>query len=123
MNKISVAESFSIVLTSYALDRGREFPFVTLPDYEMRAAKARALAQASSLIWIPLVDQKDQLEWENYAREVAPEWVRDSMDVSGMQDLPTLSFPDGIHDGLGNLVTQPFPTENDWLKGKYSVLW
>lgn len=123
ISKIEVAESLAIVLTSYASDRDKVFPFVTLPDFETRVSKARNLSDSDSIGWVPLVDEAQRTEWEKYAAEKAPEWVRLSMNVTGQTNVPTYEIAPTIHDGMGNRIMVPDRSVSDALKGKYAVFW
>lgn len=72
-------ESFSFSLTSYAAFTNKTWPFVTLPDFEVKAASARALAGSVSLTFSPLVTAEEKKEWEVYSVQNR-EWVQQGLD-------------------------------------------
>jgi hypothetical protein len=59
----------SVVITSYALDTGSNFPYVTVPDWELRGANARVITKSNTFFWFPLVQEEDRLRWEAYANQ------------------------------------------------------
>ncbi|CAB9503571.1 Receptor-type guanylate cyclase gcy [Seminavis robusta] len=54
-------------MTSYAQATGAEFPFVTIPDFAVRASDIRVLADALIMVWCPFVTDQNRLKWEEYA--------------------------------------------------------
>ena len=124
MSKIEVGQSIAIGLTSHALDTGSPFPFVTLPDFEIRASKAREISKSEAIFWMPVVDERIRLEWESFANETAPVWLRTSLDQSGEKDSKTPTIPTRITDlERGVPVDGPFYSGDQPLSGKYGVLW
>ena len=108
-------------MTSYALDRGLSFPFVTVPDFEVRASKARELSGAEGIVWNPLVDESQRRAWENYTTYEAPIWMRESFDTLGMnEELPTVA--PFVHS-FGDPVKGPIFTDSGPLAQKYSITW
>jgi hypothetical protein len=60
----------SVVITSYALDTGSNFPYVTVPDWELRGANTRVITKSNTFFWFPLVQEEDRLRWEAYANQI-----------------------------------------------------
>ena len=57
-------------ITSFALATpDMEFPFVTLPHFEVLGGDLRIQASALIIHWLPLVTDDNRLEWEQYALE------------------------------------------------------
>ena len=88
--KLSAIDSFSIDITSYAIQQLEQsqlrqeeednintseaasssfFPFVTLPDFEVRGSAARVQSDAVIIHWTPLVTDDRRHDWEKYAYE------------------------------------------------------
>ena len=67
--KVESIDAFATSITSYALATNTSFPFITIPDYEIRAANTRVLADVSDLNFQPLVKDEDRRKWEEYANE------------------------------------------------------
>lgn len=128
--KVKIAQSLAISITSYAADRGRSFPFVTLPDFELRVNKTRTLSESSWIIWAPLVEhgvQRD--EWERFVLNESDDWMRKSMDRSGQQNQPLPNIVPRIHDATGmgptSFLDKPFYETGgeEGLSGKYAAIW
>ena len=64
--KLGAIDSLDISITSYAVGTNSTFPFVTLPDFDLRAANTLALADTFSVVFVPLVTQKNRAKWETY---------------------------------------------------------
>ena len=68
-------------MVSFAHSTNQTWPFVTVPDFEVRAAKVRSLSNLIFINHLPLVrpgEERD--EWERYSIENS-DWVRTSMKV------------------------------------------
>ena len=115
---MEVTHSMAISVTSYAKDRGHDFPFVTLPDFEARAQKALALSGAESLSYSPLVEANDRAAWENYTVTHGPTWIRNTLDYHGLQEKDIPNYATYIHDGQMVRVGEPVFNGNEALSGK-----
>lgn len=118
-----MAQSLAISLTSYALDRGIQFPYVTLPDFEIRVAKARELSHSDAISWSPLVYETQVEMWEKYASDEGPVWLRESLDESGLEDADIPDFNPRVHNSTGELVEESVFDDDHMLQGMYSVSW
>ncbi|CAJ1933537.1 unnamed protein product [Cylindrotheca closterium] len=67
--RLGAFNSFANALTSYSIETGNDFPFVTLPDFSIRGADTRILSGAHVFHWLPLVSDADRERWEEYAFE------------------------------------------------------
>jgi hypothetical protein len=64
--KLEAVDALSVAFTSYARGTGVTFPNVTLPDFEIRAANARILADSFVINYYPLVTDETRKGWEEY---------------------------------------------------------
>jgi hypothetical protein len=122
-NKVGIAQSLAISVTSYATDREQAFPFVTLPDYEKRVGKARALSNTEVITWVPLVADTDRAQWEAYTAANG-QWLRQSFVELGLGDTPAFIAP-RISDVFGTPVDGPVFTnaEAGLARNAYAVVW
>ena len=81
--KYEIAESFSLATTSLALDKGLEFPFVTMPDFEVQASNARDLAETEMMAWCPMVSRTQAPEWGRYVA-TNQGWLQESYEYLGL---------------------------------------
>lgn len=65
--RLGAFNSFANALTSYSIESGNEFPFVTLPDFSVRGADTRILSGAHVFHWLPLVSDENREKWEEYS--------------------------------------------------------
>jgi hypothetical protein len=77
---LTALDSFAVTAISYAKDTNSTWPRVTIPDFEVRAAKIRALSKAVYLTNYILVDRDEREEWETYA-EQNQGWVDESIAI------------------------------------------
>jgi hypothetical protein len=54
-------------VTSHSLDAKKAFPFVTIPNFEIRGSDLRIQADATGIAWLPLVTDETRDAWEEYA--------------------------------------------------------
>mmetsp|Transcript_93 Transcript_93/g.261 ORF Transcript_93/g.261 Transcript_93/m.261 type:complete len:1214 (-) Transcript_93:30-3671(-) len=94
--KIDVVESLSISTTSYATKEGHQFPFVTLPDFEIQTQKAREMASSELILMTPLVDKTAGPQWENYTK-FEGSWIEQGLVIQGLPGVNPGPIP-GIHD-------------------------
>lgn len=81
--KVGAVESFSFAVTSYASFNNLTWPFVTVPDYEVKAASIRSLANSVSLMFYAKVDSENRQAWELYSTEHR-EWVDQGLSFEKM---------------------------------------
>jgi hypothetical protein len=96
MAKFDVAETMSVTATSFALDRGDNFPFVTMPDFERRSQKVREMSGAELVILAPLVNRTLEVQWIEYAQTNSA-WIRQGLDLQGLFDVDPGPVPSLIH--------------------------
>jgi hypothetical protein len=66
-NRLGAINSMATAITSYSLDTGQTFPFVTIPHFEIRGSDLRVQADTTSIFWMPLVTDETRDAWEEYA--------------------------------------------------------
>jgi hypothetical protein len=111
--KLGAIDSLDISITSYAVGTNSTFPFVTLPDFDLRAANTLALADTFSIVFVPLVTQANRVKWESYAVE-NEEWITTALNRQtasvGRREQETLGLVTPwitAFDEDGALVRQP----------------
>lgn len=67
---MEAVDALSVAITSYAKQSNRTFPYVTVPDFELRGANTRILSGTFLLSYSPIVQDKDRSSWEEYVGEV-----------------------------------------------------
>jgi hypothetical protein len=65
--RLGAINSMATAITSYSLDAKQTFPFVTIPNFELRGSDLRAQADATGILWMPLVTDETRVAWEEYA--------------------------------------------------------
>lgn len=68
-------------MTGAALTSGSQFPYVSVPMFEVHGEHARQISGVETLTFAPLVTLEDQKSWETYAWDNQG-WVEESRDVS-----------------------------------------
>lgn len=76
--RLSVLESFSTTVTSFAIATGASFPFVTIPDFEIRASYAQKISHTIALLTLYVVDDEDRDKWENYT-SANSDWIAEGL--------------------------------------------
>jgi class 3 adenylate cyclase len=97
----SAVHSLGISLTSYAVTDGLDFPFVTLPHFELRVEESRALSGAEMIAFAPVVVNDDRARWEDYAVR-SQGWIQEGLDFRGLG---------GISPGVISERIYPFSDE------------
>jgi class 3 adenylate cyclase len=106
----SAVHSLSISLTSYALTNGLDFPFVTLPHFELRVAESRALSGAEMIAFAPLVTTDSRDRWENYAVR-SQAWIQEGLNFRGLGDVSPGEISERIYpfsDDMENFDDQEY---------------
>jgi hypothetical protein len=65
--RLGAINSMATGITSYSLDTKQTFPFVTVPNFEIRGSDLRVQADAPIIQWMPLVTDETRVAWEEYA--------------------------------------------------------
>jgi hypothetical protein len=65
--RLGAINSMATAITSCSLDTKQTFPFVTIPNFEIRGSDLRVQADATAILWMPLVTDETRDAWEEYA--------------------------------------------------------
>lgn len=74
---LTALDSYASTVVSHAHDRNMTWPFVTIPDNEIRAAKIRTLTKSTYLTHYMLVTREQRADWENFTATHSG-WVNQS---------------------------------------------
>jgi hypothetical protein len=67
VRRLGAINSMATAITSHALDAKQTFPFVTIPNFEIKGSDLRVQADAPTIHWMPLVTDESRVAWEDYA--------------------------------------------------------
>ena len=88
LSTFALFEAQALRLTTSALTTGQEWPFFTLPMFEVEADLLYKQSKAGETIAIhPLVRADQRLEWESYAT-TNQGWIQDAYRFYGVQGTP-----------------------------------
>jgi class 3 adenylate cyclase len=71
-----------LTITSYAIDTNNDFPFVTVPHFELRGEQLLKASGARHLDWNVRVPAADTSAWNNYTM-ANQGWVQEGLDAQG----------------------------------------
>jgi hypothetical protein len=80
-------ESFSLAVTSYAVDNNLTWPFVTMPDWELKTNQARRTTGLETICLTPIVADDQTKEWETYSQEHT-QWLKQGLQIQGRSPSP-----------------------------------
>jgi hypothetical protein len=80
--RMGAINSMATAVTSHSLATKQTFPFVTIPNFEIRASDLRVQAHATNIVWMPLVTDATRDAWEEYALI-----NRSQIDVAYLEDV------------------------------------
>lgn len=87
LQKIAALAAFSVTVTSYALQSGSPWPFVTMNNFAERAASVKSLSKVLTVQVIPKVDGENLGLWNNYSF-ANKEWVDEMRQHQQDQKIP-----------------------------------
>jgi class 3 adenylate cyclase len=64
--KLSAVDSLQIAVTSHVMNTNASWPFITIPDFDLRGSNANDLGDTLMVALHPLVTSGDRVAWENY---------------------------------------------------------
>jgi len=67
--KLGAVSSLGVALIANAIDHNREWPFISLSNFQQRAATARSQSRALYITVCPYIEESKREEWEQYVRE------------------------------------------------------
>ena len=71
----------AVRITSTAIHTGADFPFVTVPSFEIDARAACRQAAVEAVVWFPIVQEEERARWTNYSKEQGPIWAEESREL------------------------------------------
>ncbi|CAB9499073.1 Receptor-type guanylate cyclase gcy [Seminavis robusta] len=77
---VDALRTFGDTTTSYALDTNVQWPRITMPHFERRAAAMRHNSFLNMFAVVPIVHAKDRADWEEYT-EYTQSWIQNSYDL------------------------------------------
>mmetsp|Transcript_24964 Transcript_24964/g.58576 ORF Transcript_24964/g.58576 Transcript_24964/m.58576 type:complete len:1202 (+) Transcript_24964:64-3669(+) len=109
--KLEAVDSLATLLVSSAREKNETWPFTTLPDFGVKAAKIRMLSGAIALQQYQYVIADQKSEWEAFAK-ANEAWVHETIEIQ--RGDTTLGIQEEIPDYKGNFSTKirraRFPT-------------
>jgi class 3 adenylate cyclase len=92
--RIGAIDSLGIQITSFARETNSRWPFVTIPDFDVRAASAQKLSGSLGLMLSPLVTAATRDRWEKYSTQnldwIAETFYREMSDLTAESQGATL---------------------------------
>jgi hypothetical protein len=82
---LGALDSLSVTLVSFANNTNATWPFVTLPNFAVQAAKLLRLTDVMYINVLPIVHPKQRVAWETYSVQ-HDYWVNQSMAVQETWD-------------------------------------
>jgi class 3 adenylate cyclase len=64
---IGEVDNLAVSITSYTGSVNTPWPYALVPEFEIRAASTRKLANAALISLVPLVEEPQRQDWENFA--------------------------------------------------------
>jgi class 3 adenylate cyclase len=145
--KIAAIASLGVTFTSYAKKQleqtNTSWPFVTMNDFQQRAASATSLSKAYFLEVLPIVTDENRVEWEEYS-VANKEWLSEGRVYQARNGLGTttrrnlqldegdavtgdvvLTFTEGESSVSGKIFTfdDTFAVVSDPGPGPYYPIW
>ena len=95
-DSLSTLNSLSNALTSYAMSTNATWPFVTLPQFDIRSTETFETAAGAELfMFAPIVHRDQKADWEKYS--VAQQgWIKDDLFYRGLRNVKPGNIPDEI---------------------------
>jgi hypothetical protein len=76
---IQAIESLGIHTTSWASATNSSWPFVTVPDFDLRGLSARGMAHSLSVVLLPMVTEELKSDYEIYTQN-HQDWIFEALD-------------------------------------------
>jgi len=97
----------AVDLTSHAQFAGETWPFVSLPDFELKAALVRELADVIGIMVLPIVTRENLAKWADFTT-TNQSWFWEGMDIQkqiyGLEDDRTFENIHGNLNITGQLI-------------------
>ena len=75
------ADAMVVSMGNYANANNQTWPFVTIPDFGVRADKIMGLTNAVYIAMVMYVAPGQRYKWQNYSAEHGPQWVEQTLDL------------------------------------------
>ena len=111
--RLGAINSMATSITSYSLDAKQTFPFVTIPNFEIRGSDLRVQADATSILWLPLVTDETRVAWEEFALI-----NRSQMDEAFLEDVKGMEKQDdefGLTNTSGTGIRMLQPSQQETI--------
>jgi len=118
---LGAIDALVVSALSFARFTNQTWPYVTIPDFAVRAAKIRAISSAVTLIIYPFVKPNERQEWEAFAAR-NNQWVDESIDVQSRDDTyhgPILRE----YETFDFIHTYDYAENGTSSKGPYLPIW
>ena len=119
----------SRLITAQAVAQNYQFPMATLNQFELYAAQARERARIESLMYLPMVENENDLEtFNDYMRQHEQEWVATARQIQASMypadiavENEPFTFEYSVFDVVnGQIVTS---NENGFSQAPYMPVW
>ena len=81
------ADAMVVSMVSYANATNQTWPFVTIPDYGVRADKIMGLTNAIYITMFMYVAPGQRYQWQNYSAEHGKQWVEQTLDLQKRENM------------------------------------
>ncbi|KAL3912158.1 MAG: hypothetical protein SGARI_001299 [Bacillariaceae sp.] len=85
------SDAFVVSATSYAAHTNQTWPFVTIPEFSVRAEKIRSLCGAVYVNTYHVVEHEQRGEWERYTAIAGPPMADEA--IAAVEDFPSMGWP------------------------------
>ncbi len=137
--KFGALSTLGVSFTSYASGHNRTWPFVTMNDFQQRAASARRVSRALYTQILPIITGENREAWENYSVENKA-WLdeaREYQQTIGLQETlgqqlrplepatedSTLDFSSGIGNKIYTFDLETFLPVTSTSPPNYYPIW
>lgn len=119
---VGAIDAFVVSMVSFAKYSNMTWPYVTIPDFGIRASKVRTVSKAIVLNQVVFVPKAAEEQWNNYSMQEGPVWVDQNLRIQNSDPgyngvkVSTFPTPTGIYlspeDGgdFFRPVWQSYPT-------------
>jgi len=92
VDKIAAVAALGVTITASAIVSNSTWPFVTVDQFQQRAASSRALSGAYYLQVIPIITNDTRLAWEEYAM-ANKGWMTEARAFQAKKGLNNIGLP------------------------------
>jgi len=81
------ADAMVVSMVSYANATNQTWPFVTIPDFGVRAEKIMGLTNAIYMSLLLYVTPEQRDKWQKYSAEHGPQWVEQTLELQKRENM------------------------------------